>query len=154
MKSRLAVARAARAIDNHPMSSTRRVLAASLALACLVACRLFPKANGVTLASDPPGARILVDGKDTGFVTPCALALDVSEDYRIDFEHPGYITASRYITSDHRVYVIYWREMYVSSNTWLFPLWLNFADFFVPMKYERGAAPGRLYVRLERAASR
>ena len=32
------------------------------------------------------------------------------------------------------------------------PLWLNTRDLFVPVKYDQTLSPGRLYVKLERAA--
>jgi hypothetical protein len=123
----------------------------SIALA-LSGCILLPSPGNVTFASDPPGARVLIDGKDTGFVTPCALALERNDDTRLDIELPGYVTATRYLTPDHQCYVILWREMYVDQRTFHFPLWLNVRDFFVPIKYDKTMAPGRIYVRLERTA--
>jgi len=124
---------------------------AALALA-FAACIFLPQPGNVTFASDPPGARVLIDKKDSGFVTPCALALTRNSHTRLDIELPGYVTATRYLTSDHQVYVILWREMYVSSRTWHFPMWLNVRDFFVPIKYDKTMAPGRVFVRLERSA--
>jgi hypothetical protein len=135
------------------MNRTLRATLAALALApALAACQLLPWDANVTFASDPPGARVLVDGKDTGFVTPCGLALDRHDNTRLDIQLPGYVTATRILTPDHEIYVILWREMIVSPRTFRFPTWLNVRDFFVPIKYEKTMAPGRVYVRLERSA--
>jgi PEGA domain len=123
----------------------------STALA-VASCIFLPAPGNVTFASDPPGARVLIDGKDTGFVTPCYLALDRKDDTRLDVQLPGYVTATRYLTPDHQCYAILWREMYVDERTFHFPLWLNVRDFFVPIKYEKTMAPGRIFVRLERSA--
>ncbi len=112
---------------------------------------LLETSTNVSIASDPPGARVLVNAKDSGFVTPCFVALD-RESTRIDLEYPGYVTATRLITPDHECYSILWREMYVRSNVWNFPLWLNTRDLFVPVKWDKTMSPGRLYVKLERTA--
>lgn len=129
----------------------RGLAALSMALA-LEACQLLPKDADVTFASDPPGARILIDGQDTGFVTPCCMALERNDDTRLDIKLPGYVTATRFLTPDHQVYTMLWREMIVSRRTFRFPLWLNVRDFFVPIKYDKTMAPGRIFVRLERSA--
>jgi hypothetical protein len=125
------------------------ILSTALALS---ACQLLPTTSNVTFASDPPGARVLIDGRDTGFVTPCGLALERNDDTRLDIELPGYVTATRFLTPDHQVYVMLWREMFVAARTFHFPLWLNVRDFCVPIKYDKTMAPGRIYVRLERSA--
>lgn len=130
---------------------TRRI-AAVLALACAtLSCTSLRKPRGVALSSDPPGARVRIDGRDCGFVTPCWIALDPDEEYRIDFEFPGYATARRLITSRRETEVILWKDQLVSHRTWHFPLWLNLEDFVVPVKTAKVSEPGRVYVRLERA---
>lgn len=132
----------------HPSS---RTLAAAL-VALLSGCGILrggdPK---VVLASDPPGARVLVDREDSGFVTPCVLALP-RDDLRIDFVYPGYEDATRLLTPESDVYTIFWHEMYIRSVIWKFPLWLNTKDFFAPVKYRKYLSPNRIYVRLERTA--
>lgn len=127
-------------------------LAAVLAWIALPSCAIFDHSTQVSIASDPPGARIVVNASDSGFVTPSVLALDGSENARIDLEYPGYVTATRILTPDHQVYAVLWSDMYTRSEVWHFPLWLNARDFFVPVKYDSTLSPARLYVRLERAA--
>jgi hypothetical protein len=124
-----------------------------LALAALApGCMLLGGETNVSIASEPPGARIKVDGKDSGFVTPCLIALERGDGARIDLEYPGYVTATRLLTPDHQLYAILWSEMYVREPVWNFPLWLNTRDLFVPVKYDKTLSPGRLYVKLERTA--
>lgn len=97
---------------------------------------------------------MLVDGKDSGFVTPCGLNLDFEDKVDVELVLQGYETASRRLVDDTSAYWILWREMRVSMNTWRFPLWLGFQDFFVPLKVEGGKSPNRIFVRLRREADR
>lgn len=125
-----------------------RVLAA-LALA-LSSCALLRDQTGISLSTDPPGATVLVDGKNSGFVTPCMIGLDANEDIRIDLKLDGYRTETRWLTPDRQVYALLWHEMYIEPEDWHFPLFLNMRDFVVPVKSDARLAPGRVYVRLDR----
>lgn len=126
------------------------VALASLPLAS--GCALLDRESHVSIASDPPGARVVINRRDSGFVTPCFLSLETGETQRIDLEYPGYVTATRVLMPDSRVYAILWSDMYARSEVWHFPLWLNARDLLVPVKYDRTHAPSRLYVKLERGA--
>lgn len=137
--------------------STRRRLGALLPALALAAgsssCNvLFDRSMQLSVASDPPGARVLVNASDSGFVTPSLLELDTGENVRIDLEYPGYVTATRILTPDNQVWAVLWSDMYVRSEVWHFPLWLDARNFLVPIKFDRTLSPSRLYVRLERAA--
>ena len=125
-------------------------------IACLVACAclatsacqvLMPK-PGVVIASDPPGARVLVDGRDSGFVTPCNLDLEQEDDERIklDLVLPGYRVARIDMLPDERSYSMRYIDMYADYSTWCFPLWLNFDDFLFPFKKESWSSPARIHV--------
>jgi hypothetical protein len=128
-----------------------RLAAAVLALMLSTGCVELGRAPGVLVASSPPGARIVVDGKDSGFVTPAHLGLS-RDDHRLDIVLPGYQTASVRVDPTRRWGLIYWREAYVNSNTWRFPLWLNARDGFAPVKIDRDFEPGRIHVPLLLAA--
>jgi hypothetical protein len=134
------------------MNRLQGLLAASVACSTLEGCMLLDRSTQVSLASDPPGAKVLVNDRESGFVTPCILALDPGENARIDLEYPGYVTARRILTPDQQVYAVLGKDMYIRPSVWRFPLWLNTRDLFVPVKYDRTLSPGRLYVKLERAA--
>lgn len=137
-------------------STPARLRALLPVLACATAlpsCNvLFDRSMQLSVASDPPGARILVNANDSGFVTPSLLELDTGENMRIDLEYPGYVTATRILTPDNQVWAVLWSDMYVRSEVWHFPLWLDARNFLVPVKFDRTLSPSRLYVRLERAA--
>jgi hypothetical protein len=59
------------------------------ALASLASC-LNITPCGTTLASEPPGARVRVDGRDSGWVTPCLIALDAEETHVVTLELDGF----------------------------------------------------------------
>jgi hypothetical protein len=126
-------------------------------LACAIlagGCSLFDHSAKVTLASDPPGARVLFEERDSGFVTPCVLELDPDETRHLSLELPGYEKAHRLLVPERDAYVILWRDMYLRSSTWYFPTWLNTRDFFEPIKVDKRMSPSRIFVRLERTADK
>ncbi|MFN0243030.1 MAG: PEGA domain-containing protein [Planctomycetota bacterium] len=129
----------------------RRSPFVALVVVALASCVSLRKPRAVALSSDPPGARVRIDGRDCGFVTPCWISLDPDEEYRVAFEYPGYATAERLLTSRRQTEVILWKDQLVSTRVWLFPLWLNLEDFVTPIKTAKVSEPGRVYVRLERA---
>jgi hypothetical protein len=133
--------------------SVRPALPLALAAAALLpGCVLLAPDRAVVLSTEPPGASVVVDGRDSGFVTPCELDLGTDETRRIDFELPGFRTESRILTPDNEVYSVLWREMNVGVQTWHFPLFLGLLDFFVPVKWTDTLAPGRIHVQLDRLA--
>ncbi len=126
-----------------------------LALPCLFAlagCAYLAPNRAVVLSTRPPGATVLVDGKNSGFVTPCQIQLDIDDDVRLDFVQPGFRSETRYLTPDDEVYAILWSEMYVGPQTWHFPLWLPLRDFLVPVKWTEAHAPGRIHIDLDRVS--
>lgn len=127
-------------------------LLALAALAGLSGCSLLAPNRPVLLSTTPPGATVLVDGHNIGFLTPCQVQFDIDEDVRIDFEIPGYRTETRFLTPDDEVYSILWREMNTGAQTWNFPLFLTMRDLLVPVKWLEGHSPGRVHVELDRLA--
>ena len=107
----------------------------------------FPESRGVMIASKPVGARVLINGRDSGFATPCCLALD-KEKQRVDLELDGYQKASRIVTDDERTYLVYWDEAYLGPNSYHFPLWLGSFDGLVPVRFEETYSPERIYIRM------
>ncbi|MFM7283324.1 MAG: PEGA domain-containing protein [Planctomycetia bacterium] len=126
-----------------------------LPLACALpmgSCATFDSSAKVVLSSDPPGARVAIDDEDTGFVTPCILELDPEESAVLSFELPGHEPALRLLVPETSKRAVLWRQMYINSSTWHFPLWLNFRDFVVPVRVDKRLSPARIFVRLERTA--
>lgn len=136
----------------------RVLLLAPLALGLFAGCQgpwvNFDPVRGkpLALATDPPGARVLISGRDSGWVTPCVLDLDEARSYLIEFDYPGYEPARRVLYDSTDTWVILWQEMYTNEGVWRFPLWLGFEDFFLGVKVVRGQAPSRIFVRLRRTA--
>lgn len=134
------------------MNSRRlQTLLATLALAALAACG--NKQRPVLIASDPAGARILLEGRDTGFVTP--QSLDLSSEPSplvVELELPGYRTARRLLKDGVQEQYVLYRDWTVYYNTWRFPLWLNWEDLFLQSIDIEGKQPARVFVRLARDA--
>jgi predicted small secreted protein len=122
-------------------------LAASLLLA---ACSTMGTGRHVAFASDPPGARVVVDGKDSGFVTPCHIALPTEEAQQVDLVLPGHKKESRMLVPARQAEIVFWREAYVREQVWRFPLWLALPDFVAPVKQKTVLLPSRVFVRMER----
>ena len=61
---------------------------------------LAPRKEDVLVGSDPAGARILMNGKDTGKVTPAAITVAACESRTLALEHEGYRTWSKGYDSD------------------------------------------------------
>jgi hypothetical protein len=125
-----------------------------LALCSLAAsaCIAPDRPPGLVLASEPPGARILVDGNDSGWVTPMALHLDRGDRTRVDLVLEGYRPATMVVEPGGQAwYVILWRESYKDWDTWRFPIWLNYEDFLAPVKVTRSLQPSRIFVPLRLA---
>ena len=115
-------------------------------------CIMPDRPPGLVLASEPPGARILVDGRDSGWVTPMALRLDRGESVRVDLVLEGYRPATMAVEPGGQVwYMILWRESYKDWDTWRFSLWLGYEDLLAPIKITKSLQPGRIYVPLRLA---
>jgi len=103
----------------------------------------------LSISTDPPGAQVLINDVDTGFATPCLLAVD-QELMKVDIRLRGYEDETRIVTRDPKLETRYWSEMNSSSRTWRFPLWLNIHDLFNhPVREVMLLAPGRIFIRLD-----
>ena len=119
-----------------------------LLLGALAGC-LDVSPAGTAFVSDPPGARVLVDGRDSGWVTPCQFALDVEETYVVSFALPGYAPREVLLVPDTRRALIDWYQGVngVKSAT-RFPILMPVDDFLFPLRTVQTLAPGRVFVRL------
>ena len=114
-------------------------------------CQIFA-ATAVSFFSEPPGARVIVDRKDSGFVTPCRITLP-RDPHKVELELPGYAPSVIELTPETVTETVYWRDMALTPRTWKFPLWLDLEGTFAPVTVHKTLAPGRVFVRLERAAA-
>ena len=138
-------------VCRRPMPGLARLALIGL-LGLLGACRSFRRERGVSFATDPPGAQVFLDGVDTGFVTPCLLKVPNRSRLDVELLREGYAPARRRLVDSTRRHVLYWKEMEVGYNTWRLPLWLNFEDFFIPLKVDDEPLPARIFVRMRRQA--
>ncbi len=94
----------------------------------------------------------MVDKKDSGFVTPCRITLP-RDTHKVELALPGYATSELELTPEIVTETVYWRDMALRPGTWKFPLWLDLEGSFEPVSIHKTLAPGRVFVRLERAAA-
>ena len=120
-----------------------------LALVALSSCARNISPPGVFFASEPPGARILVDGLDSGYVTPRMIAMDDGDRYRVSFELPGFYPQQVILVPNKRAYWIAWEEGAVGMHGLLFPLFLTVGELSVPRRVNTVHAPSRVFVRME-----
>ncbi len=113
----------------------------------IVSCSSTPP---VHFSSSPPGARIVIDGKDSGFVTPASLDIRNRNHRTVEFVMPGYKTAVRDLRNGKRLKYVYYGDWVAHYNTWRFPLWLNMGDFFQQRTVLKGELPSRLFVQMQR----
>ena len=115
----------------------------------LSSCVMDMSSPGVFLATNPAGARVLVDGYDTGFATPCAIDLDSSKQHDVTFELEGYAPSTRRLVPNPTTTVVPWTDGDIGASKWRFPIFLTFRGFFFPFRTRNNLAPARVYVPLE-----
>ena len=126
-----------------------RALLPLLLAAATSSCLIQRSQPGVLVSSTPPGAKLFVDGRDSGFLTPAAISLSRRDPHRLDVELEGYRTASRIVTPDGPVHVVPWTAGYVGPQSFWFPIFLPIADFLLPVRIDDGFSPERIHIALE-----
>ena len=127
----------------------KRLTLAVLIATALSSCVMDVSSPGVFLATNPAGARVLVDGYDSGFATPCAIDLDPSKPHDVTFALEGYAEATRRLVPNPTVTVVPWADGDIGASKWRFPLFLTLDGFFFPGRSRNNLAPARVYVPLE-----
>lgn len=108
---------------------------------------------GTRFASEPPGARVHVDGRDSGWVTPCQIALDPESRHQVTIALEGYEPRAIELVPELRRGIVSWRQgANAARSTVSFPILLPMGDFLFPLRQSEALAPGSVFVRL-RAAS-
>ena len=102
---------------------------------------------GILVATTPPGASVFVDGEETGFVTPCNIALD-RDDHLLELRMRGYSSTRLTLRHSTRNTVVPWSTGIVSPITWPFPLFLPAKDLFLPIRTDKSPLPSRIHVEL------
>lgn len=131
----------------------RPVLLALVLGACALAAGCINVSPaGPTFASEPPGARVHVDGRDSGWVTPCQIALDTDEVHTVALVMPGYAARELVLVPEEHVKIVDWLlGVNGVRSTINFPILLPAWDFLFPLREVHALAPGRVFVRLRPA---
>jgi len=118
------------------------------ALLALVSCRNVSPA-GVHVSSEPPGATVLVNGVDTGWVTPCDLALDVEQEHELEVAMEGFAPRRIRLLPDERRSFVSWNQGVNGLRTRQHvPILMPTNDLLLPFLEVEALAPGRIFVRL------
>ena len=118
-----------------------------LLLALLGACRTVTQ-PGVEITSSPSGARVMIDGRYAGHVTPCLIALETDERYEVRIELDGYEPYGIAFVPSQREGFIGWDAGRLSWSGMQFGLWHEAVDLFQPVRIDRTHSPGRVFVRM------
>lgn len=122
-----------------------------LPLAFASACTWWTSAEHVMVTSDPLGARIAVDGVDTGRTTPARLQIggNFGRDHVIDLVLPGHRPARRTVYQYTEGYTSKWIDGAYDPTMPPLPLFWTDGDLLFPFGI-RGALVPDLHVKLYR----
>lgn len=127
----------------------RAALSLALGLALGGASCVTVTPPGTAFASEPPGARVHVDGQDTGWVTPCQIALDLDRSHVVTVALAGYVPREIRLEASRRTRVVDWDQAVVGmGSSTHFPILMPIGDFLFPVREDWNLAPGRVFVRL------
>lgn len=128
-----------------------RTTALLFLLAC-PACTWFSSQENVLIGSDPLGARIYVDGQDTGRTTPASLPLGglFGADHTIELKKRGYRPAQRRVYQYTEGYTSKWIDGAYDPVMLPLPLFWTAGDLLTPFGVRAAIVPGELHVVLEK----
>lgn len=118
---------------------------------CLPACTWWKSGENVLISSEPLGARIVVDGVDTGKTTPARLTIggNFGSDHLLELQKPGYRNARRRLYQHTEGYTSKWIDGAYEFVMPPLPLFWTPGDFLVPFGVRGALLPAELYVQLE-----
>ncbi|MBX3462451.1 MAG: PEGA domain-containing protein [Planctomycetes bacterium] len=125
---------------------------AVLSLLAASACTWFTSKSQVVVTSEPPGARILIDGIDTGHTTPAALQIGGSfgRDHVLELRLAGHRPAVRRFHQYTEGYTSKWIDGAYDPVMPPLPFFWTFGDFVFPFAVRGAMVPGEVYVKLYR----
>ena len=102
------------------------------------------------MTSDPPGAKVSVDGRSTGKTTPAELELGgmLGGNHTIRIEKAGFEPEERRVTHFARFNTSKWNDGATDWSNWSFPLFWTFGDMVFPFEYRWAYVPHRVHVKL------
>lgn len=125
---------------------------AALLFACLPACTYVQSHENVLVSSEPLGARILVDGRDTGKTTPARLTIggNFGTDHIIELDKPGYRPVRRRVYQYTEGYTSRWNNGVYDMVMPPLPVFWTVGDFITPFGIRGAILPAELYVQLDK----
>lgn len=121
-------------------------------LLLLPACTAWTSQDQVLITSDPLGARISIDGTDTGRTTPAKVAVagNFGRDHTVTLNKRGYRPVQRRLYQHTEGYTSKWIDGVFSPVMPPLPLFWSPGDFVFPFGIRGALLPAELHVRLER----
>ncbi len=123
----------------------------TLLLCCLLpACTYANGDHRVLVTSTPAGARILVDGEDTGKTTPAMVPLGgiLGSDRNLTVRKKGFDPEHRRVVHYTRSYAARWIDGAVEPTLWSLPLWWPLGDWVLPLGVRWTYVPHEVHVQL------
>jgi len=121
-------------------------------LLTLPACTAFSSTDHVLISSDPLGAHIVIDGRDTGHTTPVRLPIGghLGTDHEIVLQKPGYRPATRRVYQYTEGYTSKWIDGAYDLGMPPLPFFWTAGDFFLPFGVRSAILPAELHVVMQR----
>ncbi len=120
------------------------------AAALLPSCTWFSGDATVLVTSEPPGARIILDGEETGQTTPSKLELGgiLGGDHAITIQKQGFRDETRRVFHYTQGYTSKWIEGVSTESLPAFPMFWTAGDWFFPFGVKWVYVPHEVHVRL------
>jgi len=133
------------------MSLVRTILCVLAIGLTTPACQYDVTPPGAHFASEPPGAEVLIDGRRSGYVTPCLIALDRAETYRVRFVLEGYEPREFELVPGERTHTVTWTQGAIAGDGDSYAIGLGARELLRPEERNYAHSPNRLFVRLKAA---
>jgi hypothetical protein len=119
---------------------------------CTGACTWFHSEDHVLVTSDPPGARIEIDGIDTGRTTPARLPIagTFGADHAITLSKRGFRPRTGRVYQHTEGYTSKWIDGVYDEVMPPLPLFWTPGDFVFPFGVRSAIVPHELHVKLYR----
>ena len=132
------------------MPRTRQLSPIAVALVCLPSCVTWHEEHNVRITSEPAGARIVLDGVDTGYTTPRVLAIggNFGTDHTVRLEKTGFHPATRTLYQQQEGYTSKWIDGAFDLVMPPMPLFWTTGDVFAPLGVRGALLPRELHARL------
>lgn len=115
-------------------------------------CTWFRANQEVLITSEPPGAHVWLDGRDTGQTTPYSfdIAGNFGQDHALELRKKGYRPERRWLYQHTRGRMSRWIDGAGPPGLPPWPLGWTLGDLFFPFAVHGAIVPGEVYVKLYR----